>query len=106
MLHNIDIAVVSECLCHLRAQYPIQSPGICIGQQNLRIDHPISRLEWLALFSLKRHTNSFVAVEKNPMRHEQAHSRLPENQTGTLRISENTTFTNDGVMNYVIGGLQ
>ena len=23
MLHNIDIAVVSECLCHLRAQYPI-----------------------------------------------------------------------------------
>ena len=40
LLHNIDIAVVSECLCHLRAQYPIQSPDICIGQQSLRIDHP------------------------------------------------------------------
>ena len=39
LLHNFDIAVVSECLCHLRAQYPIQSPGFCIGQQNLRIDH-------------------------------------------------------------------
>ena len=25
LLHNIDIAVVSECLCHLRAQHPIQS---------------------------------------------------------------------------------
>jgi len=42
LLHSIDIAVVSECLCHLRAQYPIQSPDICIGQQILRIDHPIS----------------------------------------------------------------
>ena len=38
LLHNIDIAVVTECLCHLRAQYPILSPDICIGQQNLRID--------------------------------------------------------------------
>jgi len=27
-------------------------------------------------------------------------------QTGTLRISENITFTNDDVMNYVIGALQ
>ena len=27
-------------------------------------------------------------------------------QTGTLRISENVTFTNDDVMNYVIGALQ
>ena len=45
LLHNIDIAVVSECLCrHLRAQYPIKSPDICIGQQILRIDHPIPRL--------------------------------------------------------------
>jgi len=25
------IAVVSECLCHLGAQYPIQLPDICIG---------------------------------------------------------------------------
>jgi len=27
-------------------------------------------------------------------------------QTGTLRISENITFTNDDVMDYVIGALQ
>jgi len=27
-------------------------------------------------------------------------------QTGTLRISENVTFTNDDVMNYVIGSLK
>ena len=26
LLHNIDIAVVSEFLCHLRAQYPVQLP--------------------------------------------------------------------------------
>jgi len=31
LLHNIDIAVVSECLCHLRAQHPVQSPDICSG---------------------------------------------------------------------------
>jgi len=31
LLHNIFIAVVSECLCHLRAQYPEQLPDICIG---------------------------------------------------------------------------
>jgi len=37
---------------------------------------------------------------------EQALSRLPEKQTGTLRISENKTFTNDDVINYVIGALQ
>ena len=63
LLHNIDIAVVSECLCHLRAQYPILSPDICIGQQ---------QQDWSGCasctFSLKRHTNSFVAVENNPMR--------------------------------------
>ena len=28
LLHNIFIAVVSECLCHLGAQYPVQLPGI------------------------------------------------------------------------------
>ena len=38
LLRNIDIAVVSECLCYLRAQYQIKSPDICIGQQILRID--------------------------------------------------------------------
>jgi len=45
-LHNIDIAGVSECLCHPRVQYPIKFPDIGIGQQNLRIDHPISIMEW------------------------------------------------------------
>jgi len=28
LLRNIDIAVVSECLCHLRAKDPVQSPDI------------------------------------------------------------------------------
>jgi len=27
-------------------------------------------------------------------------------QTGTLRLRENITFTNDDIMNYVIGALQ
>ena len=31
LLQNIFIAVVSECLCHLGAQYPAQLPDICIG---------------------------------------------------------------------------
>ena len=31
LLHNIFIAVVSEFLCHLGAQYPAQLPDICIG---------------------------------------------------------------------------
>jgi len=31
LLHNTFIAVVSECLCHLGAQYPVQVPDICIG---------------------------------------------------------------------------
>ena len=31
LLHNIFIAAVSECLCHLIAQYPVQLPDICIG---------------------------------------------------------------------------
>jgi len=30
LLHNIFIAVVSECLCHLRAQYPAQLPDIVL----------------------------------------------------------------------------
>ena len=29
LLHNIDIAIVSEYLCHLRAQYSVQSQDIC-----------------------------------------------------------------------------
>jgi len=31
LLHNIFIAVFYECLCHLRAQYPVQLPGISNG---------------------------------------------------------------------------
>ena len=31
LLHNIFIAVVSECLRHLRAQYSVQLPDICSG---------------------------------------------------------------------------
>ena len=31
LLHNIFIAIVSESLCHLRLQYPVQLPDICIG---------------------------------------------------------------------------
>jgi len=31
LLHNIFIPVVSECPCHLGAQYPVQVPDICIG---------------------------------------------------------------------------
>jgi len=37
---------------------------------------------------------------------EQAQSGLPEKTKGTLRISKNITFTNDDVVNYVIGALQ
>jgi len=29
--NNIDIAVVSECLCHLRAQYSVQLSDISSG---------------------------------------------------------------------------
>jgi len=31
LLHIIFIAVVSECRCHLRVQYPVQLPDICSG---------------------------------------------------------------------------
>jgi len=31
LLHNIFIAVVSECLCYLRAQYSVQFPDTCSG---------------------------------------------------------------------------
>ena len=29
-----------ECLCHLRAQYPVEFPDICSGWQILHFDHP------------------------------------------------------------------
>ena len=31
LLRSVYIAVVSECLCHLRAQYPVQSPDFSSG---------------------------------------------------------------------------
>jgi len=31
LLHNIFIAVVSECFCHLRALYSVQLQDICSG---------------------------------------------------------------------------
>ena len=31
LLHTMLIAVVSECLWHLKAQYPVQLPDICSG---------------------------------------------------------------------------
>jgi len=42
LLHNIDIAVVSECLCYLKAQYLIQSPNNCSRKQLLLLVHPVS----------------------------------------------------------------
>jgi len=32
LLHNIFIAVVSECLSYLKANYPAQLPDICVGK--------------------------------------------------------------------------
>jgi len=40
LLHNIFIAVVSECLCHLRGQYSLQLPDISSGKQILYFYHP------------------------------------------------------------------
>ena len=71
LLHNIDIAVVSECLCHLKTQYVRQSPKICGGKQILLLVHPMSATVWPCFsgLNLKRHTSSFVAVDNNPMRY-------------------------------------
>jgi len=68
MLHNIDIAVISECLYHLKAQYPVQYPDICSAfyilttQRQQRVDCAFYAL------SFERHTNSFAAIENNSMR--------------------------------------
>ena len=60
---HIDIVFVSECLCHLRAQYLIQFPNICSRKQILLSVHPVSATGWLCFctLSLKHHTNSFAA---------------------------------------------
>jgi len=42
LLHNIDIAVVSECHGHLKTQYVIQYPNICGEKQFLLLVHPVS----------------------------------------------------------------
>jgi len=42
LLHNIDITVVFECLCHLKTQYLIQSPNVCSGKQILLFAYPVS----------------------------------------------------------------
>ena len=42
----IDITFVSECLCHLRAQYLIQSPNTCSRKQILLSVHPVSVTGW------------------------------------------------------------
>jgi len=67
LLHNI--AVVSECLCHLKAHYLIQTPNICSGKQILLLVHPVSATDDRAFcgLSLRHHTNSFAAVENNSM---------------------------------------
>jgi len=69
LLYNIDIAVVSERLCHLKAQYLIQPPNICSGKQILLLVHPVSAIgRAFCGLSLRRHTNSFAAAENNFMR--------------------------------------
>jgi len=42
LLHNIDIAFVSECLPDLRAQYLIKFADICSGLQILHFVHPVT----------------------------------------------------------------
>ena len=42
LLHNTDIAVVSECHRHVKVQYLIQSPNICSGKQLLLLVHSVS----------------------------------------------------------------
>jgi len=36
LLHNIDFAVVSECVCHLKARYLLQSPNM-IGKVHITL---------------------------------------------------------------------
>jgi len=68
-LLHIAFAFVAECLCHLKAQYLIQSPNICSRKQILLSVHLVSATGWLCFctLSLKHHTNSFAAVENNFM---------------------------------------
>jgi len=69
LLHNIDIAVVSESRCHLKAQYLIQTPNISSGKHISLLAHPVSATDDRAFcgLGLRHHTNSFAAVENNSM---------------------------------------
>jgi len=69
LLHNIDIAVVSEYLCHLKTHYLKQSPNICRGKPILHFVHLVLATERPCVLrsSLTRYTNSFAAVENNFM---------------------------------------
>jgi len=42
LLHNIYIAVASECHRHLKVKYLIQSPNICSGKHLLLLVRPVS----------------------------------------------------------------
>jgi len=63
------LSQLSEYLCHLKAQYLIQFPNICSGKHILLLVHPVSATGWSCFCSLtlRRHTNSFSAVENNSM---------------------------------------
>jgi len=58
LLHNIDIAVVSECHRQLKAQYLIQSPNISNGKQILLLAHSVPATDDRAFcaLSLGHHT--------------------------------------------------
>jgi len=64
-LLHIDIPFASECLCHLRAQYLIQSPNICSKKQIFLSVHAVSATGWLCFCTLshKHHTNRFAALK-------------------------------------------
>jgi len=47
-----DIAVVFEWLCHLKAQYPVQSRNICSGKQILLFVHRSVSNGMTVLFAL------------------------------------------------------
>jgi len=69
LLHKIDITVVSERLCHLKAQYLMQPPNVCSGKQILLLVQPVSAIgRAFCGLSLRHHTNGFAAVENNFMR--------------------------------------
>ena len=77
-LLHIAFEFVSECLCHLRAQNLIQSPNICSRKQILLLYTQCQQRDGRAFctLSLKRHTNSFAAVENNFMQSCISHTHI------------------------------